>query len=91
MGESHCLGGISNQITGDEGIFHTRVSHSDTIANDNRGKHNGRTACHSNAELDGIFSILPFRKIVNLSCQGLHKSATIPNGRVFENHVSFEH
>ena len=58
MCESHCFGGIGNQITGDKRIFHSNVSHSDAVANGNRGKHDGRTACHCHAELYGIYDFV---------------------------------
>ena len=58
MGERHCLGRVSDEITGNKGVFHTHVSHGDAVANRNCGKYYGSTACHRHAELYGIYDLI---------------------------------
>ena len=54
VGFSHALRGIRDQITGDEGIFHADMSHGDTVADSNRGEHDGHSACHCDTHLDRL-------------------------------------
>ena len=54
MGANHRLGGVGNQVTGDQTVLHALVAHGNTVAHRNGREHNGRTACHGNTQLDGI-------------------------------------
>ena len=49
MGHRHRFCGISDQVTGYQGIFHSDMSHGDTVTDRNRRKHDRRTACHGNS------------------------------------------
>ena len=48
----HTLCGIRDEVACDQGVFHTDMTHGDTVADSDRGEHDGHAACHGNAELD---------------------------------------
>ena len=52
MSENHAFGGICDKVAGNEGVFHTCVTHGDTVTNSDSGEHDGSSACHSNTELN---------------------------------------
>ena len=54
----HRFGGIGDQVTGDERVFHTRMPHCNPVANGDRGEHNRRTARHRHAELYRIANFI---------------------------------
>ena len=47
----HGLGGVGDQITGDEGVFHTHMTHGDTVTHGDGGELHRRTACGADARL----------------------------------------
>ena len=58
VGQDHGLGGVGDQITGNEGVFHARVTHGDAVANGNGGKYNGRSPCHGDTDLDRFYDLV---------------------------------
>ena len=58
VGSCHTLGGIRDQVSCDQGILHSDVSHRDAVANSDRGKYNRHAACHCNAELDSLRDLI---------------------------------
>ena len=52
--QRHRLGGISDQVTGDEGILHASVTHRDTVTDCDRREHDRRSACHGYSLLYGF-------------------------------------
>ena len=54
VGLCHALGGIRDQITGDQRIFHSDMAHGDTVAHRDGGEHDGHTACHGDTHLDSL-------------------------------------
>ena len=54
VGLCHALGGIRDQVTGDQRILHSDMAHGDTVADCDRGEHDGHTACHGDTHLDSL-------------------------------------
>ena len=54
VGFQHGLGGVGNQVTGDQRVFHALVAHGDAVADGDGGEHDGGAASHGNAQLHGI-------------------------------------
>ena len=54
MCQSHALGGVGDQVTGHQRIFHALVSHGDTVTDCNCRKYYRCTASHGNAQLDSF-------------------------------------
>ena len=54
VGNGHALGGVGNQVTGDQRIPHADMAHGNTVTDGNGGKFNGRAAGHTNAGLDRL-------------------------------------
>ncbi len=52
MGLDHALGGVSNKITGDEGILHALMAHGNTVTDRNCREDNGGAACLGYADAD---------------------------------------
>ena len=50
----HGLHAVSDQLAGGQRIFHTDVTHGNSVAHANGGDQNGRTASHADACLNGI-------------------------------------
>ena len=49
MRDRHAFGGIRDQVTGHQGIFHPDMSHRDTVTDSNRRENDGRAACFRHA------------------------------------------
>ena len=58
MGLRHTFGGIRDQITGDQGIFHTDMAHGNTVTDCDCREHNRHTARHGNAHLDCLGDLI---------------------------------
>ena len=54
MCHSHRFGGIGDQVTGYQGIFHSDMSHGDTITDCDCREHDRSTACHGYSLFYGI-------------------------------------
>ena len=51
MGHRHCLGGIGDQISGYQRIFHADMSHGDTVTDCDSRKYPGHAARQSHSHL----------------------------------------
>ena len=51
VSQRHTLGRVCDKVTGHEGVFHSLMSHCDTVAHSDSREHDRCTACHCNAEL----------------------------------------
>ena len=58
MCQRHTFGGICDQITGNQGIFHADMTHSDTITDCDRRKYNRCSASHRYTQLHGIYNLV---------------------------------
>ena len=58
MCQRHTFGRICDQITGNQGIFHADMSHSDTITDCDRRKYNRCAASHRYTQLHGIYNLV---------------------------------
>ena len=58
MSHSHTLGGIGNQVTGYQGVFHAHMPHGDAVADCDSRKYNRSTAAHGNAKLYGFYDFI---------------------------------
>ena len=58
MGHCHALGRVSDQVAGHKGIFHSDVSHRDTVADRDRRKFSRHAACHRHAQLDCLCDLV---------------------------------
>ena len=58
MSDGHTLGGVSNQVSGNQGILHSHMSHGDTVADSDCGEHNGNTAGLCHAQLYRIHDLI---------------------------------
>ena len=65
MGNGHSLGGIADQITGDQRILHADMPHGNTVADRNGRELNRRTACHPDASLYGLSDLVPIHMTGN--------------------------
>ena len=54
VGDGHTFCGVSDQVTGDQRVFHADVPHGDAVADGNGGEHDGGAASHADAGLDGL-------------------------------------
>ena len=54
----HAFNAVCDNFTGNEGVFHTLVTHCDTVANADHVKFNGCTACHKHAVLNAACDVL---------------------------------
>ena len=58
VGLDHCLGGVSDQIPGDQGVFHALVAHGDAVAHGDGGEDNGGAAGHGYAQLHRFHNLV---------------------------------
>ena len=58
MRQCHTFGGIGNQVSGYEGVFHADMSHCNAVADCNCREDNRCAACHSNAHLDCFYDFI---------------------------------
>ena len=58
MCHSHTLGGVSDQVTGYQGVFHSHMAHGNTIAYCNSREYDRGTACHSNTLLYCVYDLV---------------------------------
>ena len=58
MCQRHTFGGICDQISGNQRVFHTNMTHGNTVTYCNSGKHNGGTSCHSYAQLYSLSNLI---------------------------------
>ena len=58
MCQRHTFGGICDQITGNQRVFHADMSHSDTITDCDRRKYNRCAASHRYPQLHGIYNLV---------------------------------
>ena len=54
VGDGHGLGGIRDQVAGDQGIFHADMAHGDAVAHGDGREHDGRAAGRPDAGLDRV-------------------------------------
>ena len=58
VGHSHSLGGVGNEIPGDQGVFHALMAHSQAVAHRDSRKHNGGAAGHGNAGFHSLHDFI---------------------------------
>ena len=58
MCHCHTLGGIGDQVTGNEGIFHSDVPHGDTVTDCDGREHDRCSACHGNAHFYSLCNFI---------------------------------
>ena len=58
MRHCQCFRGVSNQISCHEGVFHTDMSHGDSVTDRDCGNHNRSAARHGNAHLDRFCNLI---------------------------------
>ena len=58
MGLQHGLGGVGDQVTGDQGVFHTLVAHGDAVTDGDGGEHDGSAASHGNAQFHRVHDLI---------------------------------
>ena len=58
VGTEHGLGGVSDQVTGDEGVLHALMAHGDAVADGNGGEDDGGAAGHGDAQLNGVNDLI---------------------------------
>ena len=54
VGDGHGLGGVGNEIPGDQGVLHADVAHGDAVAHGDGGELHRRAAGGADARLDGL-------------------------------------
>ena len=52
MGDGHTFGGVGDEVTGDQRVFHADVPHGDAVTDGDGGEHDGGAASHADASLD---------------------------------------
>ena len=50
MGADHCLGGVGDDVAGNQRVLHAGVSHSDAVTDRNRREHDRSSSGHGDAE-----------------------------------------
>ena len=58
MGQSHCFCGICNKISCHKRIFHSHMSHCNSVADCDRREYNRSSACHGNSLLNGCHDFI---------------------------------
>ena len=58
MGHGHCLGGVGNQVTGNQGVLHAHVAHGDAVAHGNGGELHGGAAGGTDSSLDRLGNLV---------------------------------
>ena len=58
MCQCHTLGGVSNQITGYQGVFHSNMSHGNTVTHCNGREYDRSSACHGYTLLYCIYNLV---------------------------------
>ena len=72
VGHGHGLGGIGNQVAGDQGVFHAHVPHGNTVAHGDGGKLHRRAPGGTNAGLDGFGNFVEVHVAGNDLVVGAH-------------------
>ena len=58
VSQGHGLGGVGDEVPGDQGVFHAYVAHGDAVAHGDGGELDGRAAGGPDAGLDGVGDLI---------------------------------
>ena len=58
MGQGHGLGGVGDEIPGDQGVFHADVAHGDAVAHGDGREHDGGAPRHADARLHRLYNLV---------------------------------
>ena len=58
VGQGHGLGGVGDQLPGDQGVFHAHVAHGDAVADGNGGEFDGGASGQADAGLHRLANFI---------------------------------
>ena len=58
MGQGHALGGVGNEVAGNQTVLHSDVAHRDAVADRDGREDNGHAAGFGDAQLDGLRNLV---------------------------------